>query len=119
MVLGGIGVPEDIPEVTWSMGIAPGAPVMVLGGVWEVVPRVGIEMLDVLEVLGVPELMELDELREELLTGLGSCLSTRCRALWADAEATASRAAARGYFITAEKKKKDRCGYKRKERGSL
>ena len=27
-----IGVPEDIPEVSESMGIAPGPPVIVLGG---------------------------------------------------------------------------------------
>jgi len=46
------------------MGMAPGAPVMVLGGSWDVVAGIG---------LGVPEL---GELRGEL-TGLGSCLSAR------------------------------------------
>ena len=68
---------EGIPEVTWSMGMAPGAPVMVLGGVWDIVAGVGLEIL---------ELTELDELGEELteglteeLTGLGSCLPARWR----------------------------------------
>jgi len=70
-------VSEGIPDVSWSMGIAPGAPVMVLGGVWVVVVGVGLEILEILE------LTELDELREEL-TGLGFCLSARWRwrALW-------------------------------------
>ena len=58
---------EGIPDVSWSIGTAPGAPVMVLGGVWDVVVGVGLEIL---------ELTELDELREEP-TGLRSCLSTR------------------------------------------
>ena len=62
--MGRYGVSEDIPEVTWFMGMAPGAPVIVLGGGWDVVAGVG---------LGVPELGEL----REGLTGLGSCLSAR------------------------------------------
>jgi hypothetical protein len=86
-------VPEDIPEVRLSIGMAPGAPVMVLGG-WVLVPEDGLETLEPTEV-GVPvlevpgsgelELTEVDELREEL-TVLGFCLSTRWRwrALWTE-----------------------------------
>jgi hypothetical protein len=66
-VVGRTGVPEDIPEVIWFIGIAPGAPVMVLGGVWEVVTGIGVETL---------ELTELDGMGEEP-TELGFCLSAR------------------------------------------
>lgn len=74
MVLGRTGVPEDIPEVIWFMGMAPGAPLIVLGGIWVVVIGVGVGV----GVLG-PRVLEprmLDELSEEP-TRLGSCLSTR------------------------------------------
>lgn len=70
-MVGRSGVPEDIPEVIWLMGTAPGAPVIVLGGVWEVVPRVGVE------TLGMTELDVLDELREEPAARLGFCLPAR------------------------------------------
>lgn len=63
-------MPEDIPEVIWFMGRAPGPPVIVLGGIWEVVVGIGLETTGVLEV---PELREVEELTEEL-TELGPCL---------------------------------------------
>lgn len=81
--MAGSGGPVDIPEVIWSMGTAPGAPVMVLGGRWvvdvPVVPGVGVEalgpeLLGELDGLGLGE--ELEELEVEL--ELGFCLSARC-----------------------------------------
>lgn len=97
MVEGGTGVPEDIPEVSWSIGIAPGPPVIVLGGcvlVDDGLTTLGLTELAELtelgglgaltELEGVTELTELDEVSEELAGGLGFCLSTRWRwrALW-------------------------------------
>lgn len=63
VVVTGSGVPEDIPEVIWSMGMAPGAPVMVLGG-----RRVEVPVEVPGEVPGVG--LDTPELRE-LLAGLG------------------------------------------------
>lgn len=71
-------MPEDIPEVIWLMGIAPGPPVIVLGGVWEVVVGDGLEATEEPGVLEVPELRELDETTEEP-TELGFCLWKRWR----------------------------------------
>lgn len=73
MVLGRIGVPEDIPEVTCSRGMAPGAPVMVLGG-WEViVAGIELEIPEILGLTGMTGLTELDGLRGGIL-GLVTCL---------------------------------------------
>lgn len=82
MVVAGSGVPEDIPEVIWSMGTAPGAPVMVLGGRLvevPVLPEVGVEALGP-ELLGELDGLELEEgLGElELELEVGFCLSARC-----------------------------------------
>lgn len=86
--MAGSGVPVDIPEVIWSMGTAPGAPVMVLGGRWvvdvPVVPGVGVGALgpELTELLGELDGLGLGEGLEELELGLelelGFCLSARC-----------------------------------------
>lgn len=80
MVVGRIGVPVDIPEVIWLMGMALGSPVMVLGGVWVLVPEDGVGVLELTELDEPPreELWELDELGEGLAE-VGFCLSTRWR----------------------------------------
>lgn len=74
MVVGRTGVSEGIPEVRWSIGIAPGPPVMVLGGLVEVEVVVGVGVVvGVVGVVEVPGGLE-----------VGFCLSTRWRwrAFW-------------------------------------
>lgn len=68
MVVGRNGVPEGIPEVTWSIGMAPGAPVIVLGGVGVVV---------VLMVLGLGLGPGLELVVELEVVPVGFCLSAR------------------------------------------
>lgn len=91
--MGRIGVPVDIPEVSESMGIAPGPPVIVLGGrvvvlliPWDgtgvpgltpgVLAGLGVVLVVVLVLVGVAT--EIEGLGTEL-EGLGFCLSTSWR----------------------------------------
>lgn len=74
----GSGVGEGIPDVIWSIGTAPGAPVIVLGGRLVDVPvdvtGAGLVVLELTELLSELELgVGLTELELEV----GFCLSTR------------------------------------------
>lgn len=94
-MVAGSGVPEGIPEVISSMGMAPGAPVMVLGGRLVEVPvevpgevpgevagevaGVGLETLELSELLKELEELGLGVGLTELEPEVGFCLSARWR----------------------------------------
>jgi hypothetical protein len=79
VVVTGSGEGVGIPEVMLSMGIAPGPPVIVLGGrLVVVVPEVGTEALEMEELRGLL-LSEVCEVEVGLGSELevGFCLSTK------------------------------------------